>query len=797
MIQDIRFALRMLLRHKGYTLVAALTLALGIGACTVIFSVVNGVLLRPLPYPDAERIVRVGESHQRDSLTIANVSYANYLDLTARTQTLAQVAATRFWTANLSDGGEPEQVTAALVSADFFPAMGVAPALGRGFTAAEDQPGNNDFVVLSYDLWQRRFGSDQGVLGKTIRLNGRNATVLGVMPPGFDYPAQAELWAPLVATGSLSDNRRSHLLQVVARLQPGITLAQARQELAAIGQSIEAQNPGVDPQLSFQAAGLQARLVEPIRPALLVFFCAVGLLLLIACANVASLQLVRAAAREKELAIRAALGAGRFRLVRQLLAESTLLALLGGLGGLLLAIQGVRLTSTLERADFPRINEVTVDGRVLVFALAVSLLTGILSGLAPVWRLPESKLYESLKEGGRGIVNSGRKRLRQGLVTAEIVLAVVLLAGAGLLLHSFVRLMQVERGFNADNVLTVNLALSRSKYDQGERITDFLNQTLARTRQIPGVKLAGVTSTLPFQGGPATSFAVAGNPAEDREPIADIRIIDTDYLRTLAIPLRSGRHFSERDTASMPPVMIINEELARRYFPGTNPLGRQITMRDWGDPLTGEIVGVVGNVKADGLDAEMRPMIYWPYPQFPNNFINLVIRTEDDSPQPAAAVKSVIRAVDREQPIAAIKTLDEIVAASVSPRRFNMLLLVGFASMALLLAAVGLYGVISYSVSQRIHEIGVRMALGAGTGEVLRLILRQGMTLALIGTGIGMLAAFGLTRLMAALLYGVSATDPLTFTVIALLQLIVAALACWWPARRATKVDPLIALRHE
>lgn len=798
MIQDLRFGFRALSARPGFTVIAVLALGLGIGATTLIFSVVNSVLLRPLSFPNPERIVRIGENHQRDGLNIANVSYANYNDLVEQTQTLEQVAATRFWLANLSENGEPEQVTATMVSASFFPALGVTPMLGRAFTAAEDQPGNNKFVVISYGLWQKRYGGDQTLAGKTIKVNGENVTMLGVMPPGFEYPNQTKMWGTLVAKGSLRENRRSHLLQVIGRLKPGVTTAQAQAELSNIAQAIEQKHSGIDPNLTFNSDSLQSRLVAPIRPALLVFFAAVALLLLIACANVANLQLARATAREKEMAIRSALGAGHWRLARQLLTENTLLAGIGGSIGLLLAWWGVKLVASLDPANFPRINEVMIDWRVMAFTAFVSALTGVMFGLAPIFQLPKSALYEALKEGGRGSAGSTRNRLRQALVVTEIALALILLVGAGLLINSFVRLMQVNRGFDATNVLTVNINLPRAKYSEDARTIDFVRQTLERVKSIPGVRSAGVTSTLPFDGGPATSFEIVGRSAENsREPIADIRTVDADYFRTLAIPLRQGRNFSERDSAAAPRVMLVNEELARRYWPNENPVGQRITMKDWGDPLAGEIIGVVGDIKADGLDGEMRPMIYWPYPQFPNTFNNLVIRTDGNPLDVTAAVKAEVWAVDAEQPLARIQTLENLIADSVAPRRFNMLLLAGFAALALILAAIGIYGVISYTVSQRKHEIGVRMALGAGAGDVLKLILRQGMSLALLGTGIGGVVAFSLTRLMTTLLFGVSAYDPLTFSSIAALLLIVALLACWVPARRATKVDPLTALRHE
>jgi putative ABC transport system permease protein len=802
MIQDLRVGLRALGAQPGFTVAAALALALGIGATTLIFSVVNAVLLRPLPFPDADRVIRIEERHGRSAYT-SNFTYASFLDLGRQTATLEHIAASRFGTANLTDGAEPERVNSLLVSAEYFSTLGVAPALGRVFLPEEDAPGRNNVVMLSYGLWQRRYGADPNLVGKTIQVGGSSVTVAGVMPhgfrSGFPFNGQYDLWAPLAATGGLRDNRRSHLLGVIARLRSGSTIELAQAEIGAAARRIEEQNPGVDPELNGQVVRLQDQMVAPMRLALIVFLCAVGLLLLIACANVANLMLARSAAREREMAIRAALGASRLRLARQLLTESSLLGLIGGAAGLLIASWGVKLISSLDPANFPRINEVNIDGRALVFALIVSLLTGALFGLAPAMQLPNHGLYETLKEGGRGAAPVRRGRLRQALVVFEVALALVLLVGAGLLGASFLRLMNVNRGLDPNNVLTANLNLSSSKYPNGQRQTAVLRHILERVSAAPGVRSVGLTSSLPFSGGPATSFEIEGRPPvnDAHAPIADIRIVDANYFRTLSIPLRAGRLFAEGDGAEAPRVMVINEEMSRRHWPNENPIGRRVTMKDWGPPLTGEIVGVVGDVKADGLDSSTRPMIYWPYPQFPGVFNSLVIRAEGDPMNIVAAVKSGVWSVDREQPLSGVRPMEDVIAGSIAPRRFNMLLLGIFAALALMLAAVGIYGVISYTVAQRTREIGVRMALGARRADVIKLVVRQGMSLALAGIGAGLAASFALTRLMANLLFGVGPSDPLTFGVIASLLGSVALLACYLPARRATKVDPLVALRSE
>ena len=797
LLQDVRFALRMLRKNPGFAAVAVATLALGIGANTAIFSVVNAVLLRPLPYSDPARLVRVKEAHP-DSI-VGNFTYGAFGDLLRHPQNaLGEIAAYRFWTFNVRGAGEPEQVPGASVSASFFPLFGVPARLGRGFLPDEDQPGKENVVVLSYGLWQRRFGGDKEIIGKTIRVSDVLHLVVGVMPPGFNYPGQSELWTPLVAGGPFKDNRRSHLLRIQARLLPGVTLQQAQSQLAAFAREENELYSDVDPQFGVRLESLKEEIVGPVRPALLVLLGAVGFVVLVACANVANLLLMRNSSRHREFAIRAVLGASPRRLARQFLVESALLGVSGGVAGVLLAAWCLRSIIALSSGDIPRLDQASLDGRVLWFSFGVSLLAALLFGAVPALEAARSAPQESLKETGRGTPGKRSLRLRGFLVVSETALALILLTGAGLLMNSFARLAGVDPGFDEKNLLALNLFLSESRYSQSQ-IAPFLQQVAERIRALPGVVSAGVVSLIPVTLGPDTDFEIEGRPVPvvGEEPDADIRIADPGYLATMKIPLVRGRWFTAQDSATSPKVMVISASLARRYFANENPLGKHITMKDWGPPLKGEIVGVVGDVKSEALDAQDRPMIYWPCTQFPSIFDSVVVRTTSDPLQLAAAVKSTVWAVDPDEPVAQMDSMEHLLAGSVAERKFQMVLLGLFAFLALALAAVGIYGVMGYTVSCRTHEIGIRVALGATRGELLRLVVGEGMTLTFSGIGLGLAGAFGMTRFLSGMLYGVRPGDPATFAAVACVIALVAALACYVPARRAMKVDPMVALRYE
>jgi len=801
MFQDLRYGVRMLLKQPGFTLVALLTLALGIGANTAIFSVVNAVLLRALPYPQSEQLVMLWQGGQRGEPGQMPLSPPELMDYRAEQQVFEHIAAHTMADANLSGGGEPERLPAAVVSADWFAVLKTPPLSGRAFLPEEHQPGQNNSVVLSYGLWQRRFGGDDGALGRAIMLNGRARTVVGIMPAGFRHPATAELWLPLAFTHEqLSPAfRPRHYLDAIARCKDGVTIAQAQENIRAIAARFPNSGPAGMPA---RLVSLREQLVGQVKAPLYVLLSAVGFVLLIACANVGNLLLARASARQAEMAVRRALGAGRGRLLRQLLTESVALAGAGGALGILLAWWGKRALATLLAEVIPLAHEIRLDARVLGFAFALSVLTGLLFGLAPAWQASKADLTETLKHGAKSLMGFSRQRARSALAVAQMALALVLLAGAGLLLRSFYRLTQVNPGFNPAQVLTADVALPFARYDTGTKQTAFYQQIVAHLKALPGAQSVGIVSDLPLSGMNADrSFTHDGVPPDQqqrRPPSADYRHCSPDYFEAIGIPLSRGRVFTEQDAPGAQPVAIVNEKLARRIWPNEDAVGKRIAFfsAQGTDPWM-VVVGVVGDVKHRGLSVETRPEIYVPHAQAPIGTMTMVIRAAGDPAAMTAAVRGAVQALDADQPLFNVRTLERLRADSLAPQRFSLSLLGLFAVIALSLAALGIYGVISYAVSQRRREIGIRVALGAQSRDVLRLVVGQGMKLALIGTGAGLAASFALTRLMSKLLFGVGPTDPLTFVVIALLLLGVALVACWVPARRATKVDPMTALRFE
>jgi putative ABC transport system permease protein len=806
---DLRYGARMLARSPGFAAVAVLALALGIGASTAISSVVDGVLLRPLPYPDAGRLVMVSRHFARSAFPYGPLCLADYLDWRAGNRAFEDPAAFGQRRFDLTGTGEPEQVAGAEVTAGFFSALRVRPLLGRVFGPGEDGPARQRLAVLSESLWRRRFGADPGVVGQAVDLDGNRSTVVGVMPGGFHYPRQdSEVWTNLVFAPPT--RRGPFFYRGLARLAPGVTLAQAQAEVDAIARRIELGDPRTS-RLTFPLQTLREAIVADARPALLVLFGAVSLVLLIAAVNVANLLLARATAREREMAVRLGLGAGRARLLRQLLTESGLLALTGGIAGVAVAALGLALLRAWNPGNLPRIEEVRLDARVLGFTLLVSLLTGILFGLAPALQSSRADLASSLKEGGRGqSASAGRRRTRAALVVAEIALSLLLLAGAALLLRSFVRLQQVETGFRvpAARILTMQISPSAARYRDAGTSIALYERLLERVRHLPGVESAAVSDSLPpDREGDADTYVIAGRPLGPGElnPIVSAPTVSADYFHTLGIPLVKGRFFDARDRADSPPVAIISAGLARRDFAGRDPMGPidpigQRIKRS-GPELHGspymEIVGVVGNTRYLGLARSTDAAYYEPLSQNGGRKLFLAVRSGTAAASLAPLLRREVQAVDRDVVVTAVATMEQALSDSVAQPRFRTALLAAFAAAAVLLAAIGIYGVVAWSVAQRTHEIGVRMALGARRADVLLLVVGQGAHLALAGIGLGLAGAFLLTRVLANLLFGVSATDPLTFILVPLLLAAVALAASLIPARRAAAIDPHAALKVE
>jgi len=800
--RDVRFGVRALVHSPVFSIVTVLSLALGIGANTAIFSVVNGLLLRPLPYPESERIVDVWHTPPQQSfpgLDKFSVSPANYLDWKAQSSAFEQIAVYTYSGFSLSAGADPLPLIGAVVSSDFFSVLRTNPMQGRTFTPDEEGSGKDNVVVISHGLWQRAFGANPNIIGQSVIMNSRGFTVIGIMPQGFELPRQADLWVPLAWDEKERQVRSIHDYLVIARLKQNVSLKQAQAEMSTISARLEHQYPEENKGWGAVVIPLREDLVGDIRVALLVLFCAVGFVLLIACANVANLMLARAANRQKEIAVRIALGAGRARLVRQLLTESVLLAVSGGVLGLLLAVWGSKML--VQLGSLPNSDDIGIDTWTLGFTLLVSFAAGIIIGIVPAFQFTRANLSDSLKQGaGRTGGTPMKQHTRKALVISEVALSLVLLIGAGLMIRSFWKLQKVDPGFDTSNALTMSVALTPIRYSEPHQQLAFLDRAIEQISAVPGVVSVGATTTVPLAGGGSTQpFSIEGRPTGTvaEQPMAQTRYITPDYFRAIGIPLRQGRFFSDGDRDKSVPVVIISEAMARRFWPGENPIGKRLTPSFHVEQGAREIVGIVGDVKASGLDVDSAAMMYLPYKQSPRPFMSFVVRTASNPESLVQPVSKAIYSIDKEQALTDVQTMDQVLTSSLSGRRFNMTLLMTFAGVALVLAAVGVYGVMNYTVTLRKRELGIRMALGAGRMDVLRLVLGQGLKLTLIGVAAGLISAYALTRLMASLLYGVTATDYITFISISAVLIAVGVVASYVPARRATKVHPTIALRTE
>ncbi|MDQ3816531.1 MAG: ABC transporter permease [Acidobacteriota bacterium] len=798
--QDLRYGFRMLLKRPAFTFVIMLTLALGIGANTAIFSVVNAVLLRPLPYRDAERLVVVAEK-MRDGQPVG-VAYPNFLDFRERAQSFTEVAGFRHRPYNLVGVDKPVRLKGREVSWNFFSMLGVKPQLGRTFTADDDREGAERTVILSHATWQAQFGGDASVIGKAIALDGNSYTVIGVLPADFDFFRPDNLFVPLSISISQVDQERGNHgnLQMLARLKDGVSFQQASAEMDGLATQLGRAYPDTNSGESVLTYHLLDRYTSNIRGTLWVLLGAVGFVLLIACVNIANLLLVRAADRQKEIAIRFALGAGRWRIVRQLLSESVLLGLLGGLSGLLLGVWIMDGLLKLAPEGMPRLGQVKLDTSVLLFTLGISLLTGLLFGLLPSWQSARHDLHTTLKEGARSVAGTGGEKLRRGLLVIEVGLSLVLLIGAGLMLRTFYQLTHVDPGFETDKLLTMYLNLPHNVYDK-QRRWEFYDECLMRVKAIPGVRAATLTSSLPIDGSTWDSIFIAADkpvPPRTELPRAAWTPVSANYFQTMGIRLLKGRALTAADVDGKPTVTVINETMAARLWPGEDPIGKRVK-QGWPEDQTPwrEVVGVVADVKLNGVNQETPMQAYLPLAQEPSYTLAIVVRTNGNPLNMTDAVERTIHTVDKDLPLFDVRSMDQLMGEAIAQQRLVLVLLLGFAILALLLAAVGIYGVISYLVSQRTHEFGIRMALGAQTGEILRLVIGQGIKLTLAGVVLGLVGAFELTQLMKALLFGVGATDTLTFVAIPLLLTAIALLACYIPARRATKIDPMAALRDE
>jgi len=796
LLQDLKYSIRMALKRPGFTLIIILVLALGIGANTAMFSVINAIVLRPLPYKDSGQLMALWEqSKQMEEMSVA---YPNFLDWQAQNTAFDQMAAFKSDNFNYTEGGDPERKRGKQVSADFLPLLGVNPILGRGFSHEDDQPGASPAVIVSHAFWQNRLSGSSAVIGKPLKLNGQDYTLIGVLPADFEFNGVTDIFVPLGLNAAKMMDRGSHPgIYVIGRLKRGVSMDQAKASMATITSNLSQQYPETNAGNSAVVVSLYEDTVGSIRTTFMVLLGAVALVLLIACANVANLLLARSATRMKEIAIRGAMGATRVRLVRQLITESVLLSLLGGFCGFLIAIWGVRTLMTLVPPDIPRTREVGLDLWVLGFTLLVSILTGVIFGLAPALQASKTNLSEALKEEGRGsTVGSGTRRITNILVVGEVAISLMLLISAGLMIKSFLQLRGINPGFDARNLLTMQIALSRTKYPEELQQIQWVEQLTARIAAIPGVKAVGIANGLPLGRGNETSYLVEGQLPlpPDQQPIAVEYGVTPDYFSALGIPVLKGRPFNERDTFTSQKVILIDEEMARKAFPNQDPIGKRLI------PLGGpphEIVGVAASVKHSGLEKKQKEQLYLSYTQHGNPSLYLLVRTVGDPMSLVGLVRSQVTSYDKEQPVYDVKSMEERVSMTIAKPRFNALLLGIFAAVALTLSMVGIYGVISYSVNQRLHEIGLRLALGAQRFHIFKMVVGEGLLLTVIGIAVGIAGAVAFGRVMASLLFGVVTTDLTIFAGVSLLLALVAFMACYLPARKATKVDPMIALRNE
>ncbi|HXA09614.1 MAG TPA: ABC transporter permease [Chthoniobacterales bacterium] len=797
-MNDFRYAVRQLIKNPGFATVAILTLALGIGACAAIFSVVNGVLLRPLDYPQPDRIVVMRETNL-PQFPIFSVSPPNYLDWQKQTKSYSAIAAYSGDQINLTGEGEPQRLVGVKATADYFKVYGVQPVLGRTFLPDEDAVGKNHVAVLSNPFWQRVFGGEKNVIGRAVQLNGEAYTVIGVAPPDFGQQSKVDVWTPMAFSAEERDNkyRGAHYLGVVGRLKPGVTVVQAKAELEVLAKQLARQYPDSNKGWGVFMMSMLDYSVRDVRVVLYTLVGAVGCVLLIACANIANLLLARATARHRELSIRAALGANRFRLVRQLLTESVLLALCGGAAGLLVANWGLAALLALAPEDLPRASGIQLNATVLIFSFLLSIVTGVVFGVAPAWLAAHTDMNESLKQGSRGSTDA-RGRLRGALVVIEVAFALVLLGGAGLLARSFMRLTHVDPGFNPNNATVLRLALPEKKYEKNEQQVAFADALLEKLHVLPGVQEVGLTHTLPLLGDWVLTFEIAGRPklAPSDLPNTNYYAVTPGYFHAMGIPLIRGRLFTPQDNAKAPRVAIINETMAKQFFPNEDPIGKQINVQNGPDTFR-QIVAIVGDIKQYGVDKETTAQTYEPFAQHPFNTLNVVLRSTGSPAALIGALRPAVYSIDKDQPVGTIRPLTEILSETIAKQRFAMTLVAVFSIVALIIASVGIYGVMSYNVVQRRSEIGIRMALGAQTRDVLSLILGSGGKLVGIGLLVGLVATFLATRAMGSILFQTNAYDPLTLGAITLLLAAVALVACLLPAHRATRVNPTEALRAE